>query len=62
MIIRRDVKQADVLLSLFVSFALEYRFMKVKENKQGLDLNGTHKFSVCAGDVNLLDENVNIKF
>jgi hypothetical protein len=50
----------DALSPLLCIFDLEYAIMRVRENKQGLKMNGTHQPLVCAVNVNSLGKNKNI--
>jgi hypothetical protein len=55
--IQNGLKQGDAISPLLFNFALEFAIRKVRENKVGLKLNGTHQFLAYADDVNLLGDN-----
>ena len=52
--IKNDLKQEDVLSSLFFNFALVYAIRRIQVNQNVLKLNGAHQLLVYADDVNVL--------
>jgi hypothetical protein len=52
--IRNGLKQGGALSSSLFSLAVEYSIRRTQVNQDGLKLNGTHQFPVCADDVNIL--------
>jgi mannitol-1-phosphate/altronate dehydrogenase len=60
-LVENCIKQAQCLSPLLLKFALEYTntIKNAQENHVRLKLNGTHQMLLYAGDVNLLEDNIN---
>jgi len=52
------LKQGDALSPLLFNFVLEYAINRVKVNKHGLKINGTHQLLAYTDDVNILGGSV----
>jgi hypothetical protein len=54
--IQNGLKQGDSLSPLMFTFVFDCTIRKVRENEEGLELNGTNQLLVCADGINLLGE------
>jgi hypothetical protein len=52
------LKHRDAISPLCFNFGLEYAIVKIQENQERLQLNGTHQFLAYSDDVNLLGGNI----
>jgi hypothetical protein len=57
--IKNFLKLGYALLPFLFNFVLEYTFLKVQANQQGLKLIGTHQLLVYTDDVNILGGSMN---
>jgi hypothetical protein len=58
-LIQNDLKEADILLTLFLNFSFQYSVRKCQKNQEAQELNGTHQLLIHTDDVNVLGENIN---
>jgi hypothetical protein len=58
--IQNGLKQGDALSPLLFTFASEYAFSRLQEDREGLKLHGTHQLLAYACDINIKGENIDI--
>jgi hypothetical protein len=51
------LNEGDASSSLLFNFNLEYDIRDIQEDKERLELSGTHQLLFCAADVNFLCKN-----
>jgi hypothetical protein len=56
--VRNGLKQVDALSPLFFNYAVEHTIGRVRVNRDGLKLKGTHQLLVYDNDVNILGRRI----